>query len=146
MQNYVNQLLIDIRQAKLKAPEKPVFSDNYEEYNTQMLAVENTPDITCEKLMGLTYEQFPPSNQLNDGQMTNLIETITDTFEAFDMWIDLPEGIPLTEKYDMIRDLFKEKFSYMPGFSCHFDFCSGTCETCKIEHYCPSNLENSEPT
>src|ERR1035437_6525116 len=141
MQNYINHLLEDIRQAKQMAPEKPEFSEDYEEFEAQMLAIENAPEITYEKLMGLTYEQFPPSNRLNDAQMMNLIEDIIDTFQAFDMWIDLPDAVPLAEKYELIRELFNEKINFMPGFSCHFDFCSGSCEGCKIEDYCPSNLE-----
>ena len=146
MQKDVDQLLTDIRQAQQKAPEKPVFSDNYEEYQAQMLALESAPETTYEKLMGLSYEQFPSSDTLNEVQMTELIDSITETFQAFDMWIDLPAGVPVAEKYKLIRNLFIEKVNYMPGFSKHFDFCSTNCEGCKIENYCPSNLANSGPS
>ncbi len=144
MQKHVDQLLTDIRQAKEKAPEKPVFSDNYKEYEAQMLALEDAPETTYEKLTGLSYEQFPPSNTLNEVQLTDLINSITETLKAYDIWIELPEGVPLAKRYNLIRELFTEKINYMPGFSNHIDFCSGTCEGCKIENYCPSNLENSE--
>ena len=144
MQNYVDHLLDDLKKAKQLAPEKPEFSEDYEEFDAQMLAIENAPAITYEKLMGLSYDLFPPSDMLTELQMTDLIDSITDTFEAFDMWIDIPDAVPLADKYDMIHDLFNEKVNFMPGFSCHFDFCSGSCEDCKIAAYCPTNLEDIE--
>jgi len=142
MQNCINHLIEDLKDAKQLAPEAPVFSKVYEEFEEQMLAIENAPDVSYEKLMGLTFEQFPPSTMLTEDQMLSLINALEDTFEAFEICIDLPEEVPMKLKYDLIRDFFKEKLHFMPGFTSHFNFCSGYCPDCEIASYCKSRIED----
>jgi len=142
MQNYINHLIEDLKDAKQLAPEALAFSPVYEEFEEQMLAIENAPDVSYEKLMGLTFEQFPPSTMLTEEQMLSLINALEDTFESFNICVDLPQEVPLKLKYDLIRDLFKEKLHFMPGFTCHFDFCSGYCPGCEIALYCKNRIED----
>lgn len=136
MQNYINQLIEDLKKSKLAAPESPVLSEDYEEFEEQMLEIENAPDTNSDKLMGLSYEQFPPSEMLNEQQMQELINAIADTFNAYNMCADFPERMPLKMRYELLRDIFKEDIQYMPGFTHHYDFCTGNCEDCKIAEYC----------
>lgn len=142
MQNYINLFIEDLNDAKRNAPESPEFSEIYEEFEEQMLAVENAPDKSFDTLMGIAYHQFPPSTMLNEEQIRSVIDALEDTFNAFNMSIDLPDEVPLIVKYELIRELFTEKTHYMPGFTNHFDFCSGYCPGCKIAEYCTSRIED----
>ena len=144
MEEYVNQLIEDINEAALLAPEQVVFSSNDEEFMTQIAVAENTPPISSEKLMGLMYLQFPPSERLSIEQMIALNNAIEKTFVAFKIFIELPDTVPVPLKYEMIRGLFKEKFHIKNGLNCHLDFCSGDCPPCAIADYCIINLENKK--
>jgi hypothetical protein len=142
MQNYINLLIEDLQDAKSHAPESPEFSDIYDEFEEQMLAIENAPDKSFDSLMGITYQQFPPSTMLNEEQIRSVIDALEDAFDAFNMSIDLPDEVPLIVKYELIRELFTENTHYMPGFTNHFDFCSGYCSGCKIAEYCKNRIED----
>jgi hypothetical protein len=144
MEEYVNQLIEDIKEAALLAPEPVVFSSNDEEFMTQIAEAENTPPISSEKLMGLMYLQFPPSERLTIRQMIELNKAIEKMFVAFKIYIELPGTVPVPLRYEMIRGLFKEKFHIKKGLNCHLDFCSGDCPPCAIADYCSINLENKK--
>lgn len=144
MEEYVNRLIEDIKEAALLAPEQVVFSSNDEEFIAQITEAENTPPVSSEKLMGLMYLQFPPSERLTVEQMMALNKAIEETFGAFKIFIELPGTVPVTLRYEMIRGLFKEKFHIMNGLNCHLDFCSGDCTPCAIADYCSINLENKK--
>ncbi|MEI6822807.1 MAG: hypothetical protein WCL51_12805 [Bacteroidota bacterium] len=141
MQNYINQLIEDLGNAKSLAPESPVLSEVYEEFEEQMLEIENTPDTTSYKLMGLSFEQFPPSEKLNESQIEELVIAITDTLDAYSICADFPKRMPKINRYELLRDIFKEDIQYMPGFTHHYDFCTGNCEDCKIGEYCDTKDE-----
>ena len=142
MEEYVNQLIEDIKEAALLAPEQVVFSTKEEEFIAQITEAENTPPVSSDKLMGLMYLQFPPAERLTIEQMIAINEAIEEMFEAFKIFIELPEAVPVTLRYELIRDLFKEEFHIMKGLNYHLDFCSGDCPSCAIADYCKINLEN----
>jgi hypothetical protein len=141
MQKYINQLICDFKEAEKNVPPTPVLSEDYEEFEEQMLAIENAPDIPAKKLFGVSYEELPPAEKLTKEQMQQLIEAITDTFEAFNCSVELPGNVPLELQYELVRDQFADPIHYMPGWSMHFDFCSGWCPDCKIIDYCDTKDE-----
>ena len=136
MQHYIDQLIEDLKEAKKFTIADPVFSDDYDEFERQMLEIENAPDIQCKNLIGISFEQIPPPEKLSEIQMQQLVTAITDTFETFNISVDFTERMPLILRYELLRDIFKMDIQYMPGFTHHFDFCSGDCEECKIAAYC----------
>lgn len=136
IQRYIEHLIADLFEAKNHVPPEPVFSDDYEEFEEQMFAIENAPDVPAKKLFGISYEELPPSEKLSEEQMQQLIDAILDTFAAFNCSADFPDNVPLKMQYELIRDKFAEPIHYMPGYSMHFDFCSGWCPDCKIADYC----------
>jgi hypothetical protein len=144
MEKYVTQLIEDIIEAAKWAPESFEFSTNDEEFMGQIVEAESAPPVSSEKLMGLMYIQFPPSEKLTINQMMDITKAIEKTFAAFRMYIELPDAVPTPLRYELIRDLFKEKFHLIKGMNHHFDFCSGDCEPCAIADYCKINIENKK--
>jgi len=141
MQRYIDQLIEDLRKAKNHVPSEPKFSEDYEEFEEQMFAIETAPDVPMKKLFGVSYEELPPPERLTDSQMQQLIDAIVDTWEAFNCSADFPENVPLKLKYELIRDEFADPIHYMPGYSMHYDFCSGWCPECRIIDYCKTKDE-----
>lgn len=136
MQRYIEQLIEDLREAKKHVPPIAQFSDDYDKFEEQMLAIETAPDVSVKKLFGLSYEELPPPERISTAHIQQLIDAIIDTWTAFNITIILPEDIPLKLKYELFRDQFSDPIHYMPGWSMHFDFCDGWCPECKIADYC----------
>jgi hypothetical protein len=141
MQRYIDQLIEDLREARKHVPSEPKFSEDYEEFEEQMFAIETAPDVPMKKLFGVGYEELPPPAKLTEEQMQLLIDAILDAWEAFNCSVDFPENVPLKLKYELIRDEFADSIHYMPGYSMHYDFCSGWCPECKIIDYCTNKDE-----
>jgi len=144
MEKYVSQLIEDIQDAARYAPENVEFSSNDEEFMSQIIEAEKTPPISSEKLMGLMYIQFPPSDRLTIRQMIELNKAIEKMFVAFRIFVELPGTVPVPLRYELIRGLFKEKFQIKKGLNTHLDFCSGDCPPCAIAEYCRINIENKK--
>lgn len=142
MEEYVKLLIEDIREAARLAPDEFIFSTNDEEFMAQIVEAENTAPVSSEKLLGLMYIQLPPSDRLTIEQMKDLNIELEKTFTAFRMYIELPEAVPVTLRYELIRDLFKDKFQFRKGLNLHLDFCSGNCPPCPIADYCAVNIQN----
>ncbi len=94
MQRYIEQLIGDLRNAKKFVPKETPLSENYEEFEQQMLAIENAPDMPVKKLYGVSYEEFPPSEKLTAVQMQQIIDAVFDMWEAFNCSAELPDGLP----------------------------------------------------
>jgi hypothetical protein len=144
MERYVNQLIEDIQDAAHLAPESFKFSSDDIEFMAQIIEAENTPPISSEKLMGLMYIQFPPSDRLTIRQMIDLNKAIERTLVTFRVFVELPGTVPVSLRYEMIRGLFKEDFQIKKGLNTHLDFCSGNCAPCSIADYCGINIENKK--
>ena len=136
MQHYIEQLIDDLAEAKKHVPPEPVFSEDYDEFEKQMLAIETAPDVPAKKLYGISYEELPPPERLTEKQMQQLIEAIADTWAAFNCFIIFPDNVPIKLQYELIREQFAEPIHYMPGWSNNYDFCSGWCPDCEIAEYC----------
>ena len=140
MQRYINQLIQDLQAAKKNVPQDPQLGteESYEEFEAKMFAIETAPNVSSKQLYGVSFEELPPKERLTEDQMQQLYDALVDTMEAFNCSIDFPEGVPLHLRYEMLRDTFAEPVQHMPGFTHHYDFCSGWCPDCKLIDYCNS--------
>lgn len=139
MNRYIQQLITDLAEAKNHVPTMPdpkEVLDDYPEFERRMLDIEESPDVPMKQLFNVSYQELPPPEKLTTEQMQRLIDAITDTWEAFSISVEFPEGVPTALQYEVMRDEFKEDMHYMPGWSMHQDFCTGWCEDCKIADYC----------
>ncbi len=142
MQRYVEQLIEDLQEAKKHVPPEPVFSEEYDEFEEQMLAIETAPDVPVKKLFGISYEELPPADKHTEAQMQQLIDAILETWSEFNISADFPADVPLQLRYELVRETFENDMNYMPGWSMHQDFCSGWCPDCKLVDYCSTKDEN----
>ena len=141
IQRYVDQLITDLREVKKRASYMmdKKFSDD--EFEQQMEAFETAPDILLSKQIGIKAEELPPFNQLTPEQAKQITDTIEDSLTSWGVNIILPESVPIELRYQLIRNLFDEEMSFIPGWTNNCDFCSGDCPECKIGDYCSTKKE-----
>ncbi len=144
MQNYINQLITDLKTAKKNVPPDPMLGTeaSYEEFEAKMFAIETAPDISPKKLFGVGFEELPPAEMLSEQQMEQLIDAITEMWEEFNIGVAFKDNMPVKLQYELVRETFAEDIHYMPGSSFTHDFCSGWCPDCKIIDYCDMWEEN----
>jgi len=136
MQRYIEQLIEDLQNAKKNVLPEPDFGNSYKEFEAKMFAIETAPSVPTKQIYGVSFEELPPPEKLTIEQMQQLINAISDTWEAFSIGTMCPDGVPVELQYEVMRDSFANDVHYMPGFSSDFDFCIYWCEGCKIAQYC----------
>jgi hypothetical protein len=144
MQNYINQLIGDLRTAKKNVPPDTELekTESYEEFDEKMLAIETAPNVSAKNLFGVSYKELPPSEKLTDKQMQQITDAIIYLWSYFNIDVDFRENMPIKLRYELAREKFSEDIHYMPGWSMTYDFCSGWCPDCKIIDYCDSWEDN----
>lgn len=95
---------------------------------------------TFENVMGLKYSQFSSADEMSDDEINTVIAALDETFSAYDYSVEVPDRVPLALKYELYRDLFSGEHVLTPGYTCHFDFCSGYCPGCKVADFCESRI------
>ena len=138
MEKYINYLISDLQKTKQNVPPDPELGteDTYEEFAEKMFAIETAPDVEAKELFGVSYEELPPAEKLTKQQMQKILIAIEDTFTTFNFSLEYPENVPLKLRYQLMRKQFAEPVHYMPGFTHHYDFCTGWCPDCEILDYC----------
>lgn len=140
MKTYVKQLILDIKNAH-----RPQLSDAEKAkitFEEEMEAVENyaegnniPPSLSSES--GLTIEQFPPEEQLEDEEILQLIEAFDQMLQSRNISMDMPKNVPLRKAYPIILNLLNEEAWYFPTGTLHYDFCTGYAPGCELGEYCP---------
>ena len=138
MQNYINQLIEDFKNAEDNPVPEIDFGSTYEEFEKQMLEIEECETVQAKEKIGVSYEELPPVNKMSDGQTQRLLEAMLDSLSANGIEVTFPgNGIPVKLAYTEMRELFKEGFHAMPGWT--IDFCSGWCPDCAFVDYCETS-------
>lgn len=140
MDRYIQQLIDDLAEAEANPVPEPDFGTSYEDFEKVMLQLELAPNTPSEQLVNVSYEQLPPTEKLNKIQMQNLLIAIFNALSAKGISVCIPgKGAPVELIYTEIRNMFKDGFHAMPGWT--IDFCSGWCPECAFADYCNSCKE-----
>lgn len=140
MDRYIEQLIEELANAEANPISDNDLAQSYEDFEKQMQAMEDGQKIKSESLIGISYEELPPVESLNNMQIQKLLIAIFNALSAKGTKISVPgNGVPVEIVYEEIRDMFKEGLYEMPGWT--IDFCSGWCPCCKFGDYCDSCRE-----
>jgi len=134
MEKYIDQILADLKAAVKNVPDAPDFGDTEESFTEAMDSIVHAPEQEPKKMFGVSYEELPPVEKLNESQMQRLVEAIIDTLDAFGVSVHLKDNMPTAFRYKILRNRFKDSIPYMPGWN--IDFCTGSCPDCEILDYC----------
>lgn len=140
MQKYINQLVEDFARAEADPTPETDFGTSYEEFEKQMLEIEEGETIPSKEMLNVSFEELPPVERLSKIQIQTLLKAIFNALSAKGTTVSVPgKGVPVEIVYEAIREKFKEGFFAMPGWT--IDFCSGWCPECKFADYCDSCKE-----
>ena len=135
MQNYINQLLQDLKKAEDNPIPEPDFSGTYEEFEKQMLKIETETYQPSESILGITYEELPPADKMTTEQIHLILDAMLKALLAKGTKVAFPsDDIPVAFAYTQLKEQFKEGFHAMPGWT--IDFCGGNCSICEFKDYC----------
>lgn len=141
MQKYINQLIEDFARAEADPTPDTDFGASYEEFEKQMLEIEEGETIPSKEMLNVSFEELPPVEMLNKEQIQCLLIAIFNALSAKGTTVSVPgNGVPVEIVYAKIREMFKEGFMAVPGWT--IDFCSGWCPDCTFVDYCDSWKEN----
>lgn len=139
MHPYIPHLLQDIAKAYRGKPEEDFsdpqkLEDHFEEIDNWTA---NQPPNTFGDYCGLKVEDFPPSEQLSEEDMTSVCKAFKKMMQSWNLDIELPYNLPIPIAYSMTVEILNDKTPiFNQGFMV-FDFCSGSPEGCAFQEYCP---------
>jgi hypothetical protein len=139
MHPYIPHLLEDIANAHRKKSKedfsKPQTMEKHFEEIENWIAQD--PPNTFGDYCGLKVEDFPPSNQLSEDDMTTVCKAFNKMMSSWNLDIDLPENLPIHIAYSMTIDTLNQKTAIVNHGFMTFDYCSGSPEGCIFKEYCP---------
>jgi hypothetical protein len=135
MDRYIEQLIEDFNRAEGNPVPEIDFGDTYEEFEKQMLKIEEGETVQAKEKIGVSHEELPPANKMSDEQTQRLLGAMLNSLSANGTEVTFPgDGIPVKLAYSELREHFKEGFYAVPGWT--IDFCSGWCPDCAFVDYC----------
>jgi hypothetical protein len=134
MQNYLNQLLTDIRAAQ--RPEETTFQFESQPIEDHFAEVEAWLAGELEDAhpfgwhCGLEAGQFPPAEQLTDVQMNDLVQALDQLLFSWNITTNLPNGIPIATAYRLLVGVLDSQVSIVTTGFIGLEFCDYEPETC----------------
>lgn len=133
MEQYIKQLIEDIRQAHAR---RPVV--NHKDHFESVEAYVYGPEYSMKELSGIAPEALPPPEKLSISQMGDLCVEIRALWFEYNIVFDLPDRIPPRYLYAELRRKWQEeKFPLIEHGHIHIEFCDYVPEECPWpERYC----------
>jgi len=140
MENYIKQLIEDIRMAGLKLdPNRDAHKTNDEIELEDLSYVEKYiygEKIPISSITGIGADMLPPENRLTQEQQAFLAKELEKLLELKHFALDFPPGLPAHMRYPFIRKFWNEKHVEMSFGTSHIEFCQYEPENCPYPDYC----------
>ncbi|MBI4645184.1 MAG: hypothetical protein HY738_00985 [Bacteroidia bacterium] len=137
MQRYIEQLVEDIRARKNYVPKEEPFSEVYEEFEVQMMTLEDGPDTQLSKVFKLDKEAFPPADKLTNEQIETLVNEILSLWAAYNIEAMYPENVPPRILYPLLVEQLDKPFQYWTGWQMTMELCDYEPDRCPFgTEYC----------
>lgn len=88
-------------------------------------------------ITGIETCSFPPRTKMTDAQTTFLYDEMSRLLSDYGFYADFPSGLPVEQKYKLLRQKWDDKFVYTgDGMTC-FEFCDYEPDRCPYpETFC----------
>lgn len=145
MDKYIGQLIEDIKESAARSPfaqgaEILPREDNFEE-DMMKLELPETENDTIEKYVEILLEQLPSEEKMKHRHLEKLIPALEELLIAYRIFPEYPEPTPLKVRYHLLREAWQEPMWMLRSGGLHMDFCTGSCEGCKLLEYCNTGQE-----
>jgi hypothetical protein len=143
MENYLNQLIADIRSAGLKLstpheiwetgdPDDEIELEDLS-FVEEYIYGEKKP---ISKITGIEAEMLPPEDKLTTEQMGGLAMELEKLLQLKNFALDFPEKLPLHMRYPFIRKFWNENHVEISFGTSHIEFCEYEPVNCPYPEYC----------
>ncbi len=141
MHPYLKYLLQDIENAH-KSNEEDFSRPEPQTFEQRMEEIERYVKGDYEKpfsyYTALHFEDFPPSEQLSEEEMKNVLEAFDKMMESWNVSLYYPEEMPTKKRYDfLVEHVLETGFTPISEGEIGFDFCTGDAPDCAWGEYCP---------
>lgn len=139
MNRYIHQLIEDLEEAIALAPNREIFCDNYEfesedeEDEASIAFIEHYlygKQIELGKIVGIEQILLPPIEKLNKLQITKLFPYLENLLSEYGFELDFPMNVPDTLKYELVRQVWTDKFVPVNIGVQTIEFCDYDCDFC----------------
>lgn len=129
MQKYLDQLISDMQMIGEKAKANLIPDEVFDP--VKMMELEESPEQTMGFWFGLSQENFPASDRLNEQQLDQMAIEFEELWGAFGFYPDFPDKLPSKLKYELMREYLNEPCQYWAkGWAFHFEFCHYNPDEC----------------
>lgn len=144
MNRYIHQLIEDLQEAITLAPERELFYDNYEfesedeEDEASLAFFEHYlfgKEIELGKIVDFEQILLPPIEKLTKVQAAKVFPFLESLLSAYGFELDFPDGVAGELKYELVRQVWTDKFVPMSMGIQTIEFCDYDCD------YCPFGSE-----
>lgn len=138
MHPYIPYLLSDIKAAHRIELPKDIISTSFEE---EMAEIERWVGGEGERPLSdftkLKKDHFPPSSQLKDKDMLEVISAFSGMLDSWNASIDFPDKMPVDKRYQfLIENVLEDKFNPINFGHITLDYCTGNSDGCAWGEYC----------
>lgn len=139
MNRYIHQLIEDLEEAIALAPEREIFCDNYEfdyedeEDHMSLAYIEHYlygKQIPLSEIVQIDQILLPPVEKLNSNHIEKVFPLLEELLNNYGFELDFPEGVPLQLKYELVREVWTEKFVHMNTGVQAIEFCDYDFNSC----------------
>jgi hypothetical protein len=136
MNNYLTHLISDMHQASVRVPGSRIPDGEFDP--DYMLELEESPEKPMSQWFGLSREEFPPSDKLNEEQLELMATEFEQLWAIFSFYPDFPDGLPAKRRYELMCEYLDHPCQHWPGcWEHHFEFCSYEPENCPFgDEFC----------
>ncbi len=151
MQNYINQLIEDIRSASWNTrPPHEIWEDADPEYEVELEDMSYVEKYvygekkSVSEITGIDATELPPPEQLTEEQRAVLADELEKLLVNYSFVLDFPEAFPAHFRYPFIRDFWSESHVALSFGTNHIEFCDFDEDNCPFPDYCNTCKEIAE--
>lgn len=138
MQNYIPQLIEDIKKAAKNLPVKPYYDIPPEAEGIEyVIEWENAEPKPMQEWFGIDKANFPPAGKLTKDELELLVQEIIKLWNAYNFDAVLPENLPADIAYTILVNYFDKPVAWVSEGIINIEFCDYEPENCPFtEEYC----------
>jgi hypothetical protein len=139
MNRYIHQLTEDLKEAIRLAPDREIFYDNYEfesedeEDDASIAFFEHYlygEQIELGEIMGIEQILLPPVEKLSKEQSAKIFPHLEQLLSAYGFELDFPKNVPEALKYELVRQVWTDKYVPVKMGIQTIEFCDYDCDFC----------------
>jgi hypothetical protein len=140
MQRYIDQLLVDLANAK---PAAVMYDFSFpeggegEEWKLDLEEASLAPRKPLSDWTGIKQIQLPPARMISDQQIESLLQALIELLQAFNLMSAFHTYVPVRKQYHAIREHWNQDVPFLKYSVYYLDYCDHNQKNCPLGgEYC----------